>query len=421
MFSRIEAKLYRSLRYVNQRLRPFHALVGPNGSGKTTFLDVIGLLSDIARTRGDVRDVIRTRSSNFEDLVWMARGDGFQVAVEAPIPSAVSERMTESLRAQGYDSVRYEIELRLDPVTNEIGFDSETLWLKNSDDSAPERPPELFPFTAAVPKSILTSPGAGRKALFKKRLGGNDNYYPEGKDSYKPSFPLGRTRAALVNIPGDVDSFPVSTWFRSLLEDGVQNIVLNSQYIRQPSAPGLGRRFLTDGSNLPWVIAELRKDVARFRAWVEHVQTALPDVVDIDTTERAEDKHRYLNVRYRNGATVPSWLVSDGTLRLLSLTIPAYLPDMTGVFLIEEPENGIHPRALETVLQSLTSIYAGQVLIATHSPVAINQLESQQILCFAKDAEGATDVVSGDLHPSLRSWKHGEPDLGTLFASGILS
>jgi predicted ATP-dependent endonuclease of OLD family len=74
--------------------------------------------------------------------------------------------------------------------------------------------------------------------------------------------------------------------------------------------------------------------------------------------------------------------------------------DMRGVFLIEEPENGIHPKAMETIIQSLTSTYHGQVLIATHSPVVINQLEAKQVLCFAKDAEGATDIIAGNLHPA---------------------
>jgi predicted ATPase len=155
--------------------------------------------------------------------------------------------------------------------------------------------------------------------------------------------------------------------------------------------------------------------------WLDHVRTALEDIRSIRTIEREEDRHRYLVVEYANGAVVPSWLVSDGTLRLLALTIPAYLKDMQGVFLIEEPENGIHPRAVETVVQSLTSIYHGQVLIATHSPVVINQLEPEQILCLAKDSSGATDIVSGDRHPRLTEWKKGHPDLGILFGAGILS
>ena len=122
-------------------------------------------------------------------------------------------------------------------------------------------------------------------------------------------------------------------------------------------------------------------------------------------------------IRCANGAEVPSWLASDGTLRLLALTIPANLNDLDDVFLIEEPENGIHPRAIETVTQSLSSIYRGQVLIATHSPVALNLLEAKQILCFAKDTTGATDIVSGDRHPALQQQRQGQPRPGHLVRS----
>jgi predicted ATPase len=108
-------------------------------------------------------------------------------------------------------------------------------------------------------------------------------------------------------------------------------------------------------------------------------------------------------------------------LRLLALTVPAYLPDLTGTFLIEEPENGIHPRAIETVLQSLSSMYSSQVLVATHSAIALNMVDPSDVLCFGKDESGATDIVSGDNHPALKDWKRGEPDLGVIFASGILS
>jgi predicted ATP-dependent endonuclease of OLD family len=104
---------------------------------------------------------------------------------------------------------------------------------------------------------------------------------------------------------------------------------------------------------------------------------------------------------------------------MLALTLLAYLPDLTGIFLIEEPENGIHPRAVETVLQSLSSVYDAQVLLATHSPVVLSIAKPEQILCFAKTSEGATDIVRGSEHPRLKEWK-GETDLGTLFASGVL-
>ncbi len=419
MFTRIQTRGFRCLQSVDQELGSFRALVGPNASGKTTFLDVIALLSELLRNRGDVVETIQNRSTNFQKLLWMDKGEAFQLALEAEIPAEIRNTMAPD--KQRFTKVRYEVEIGLEPLINEIGLNHETLWLLEFEPVPVHAQRELFPAERSEMHSILYSSGKTRQTTLKKTPGGNDNYNTQGRQSYRPSFKLGRGRSALANVPADKESFPVSIWFKELLEKGVQSFVLNSQSIRNPSPPGLGLTFLPDGSNLPWVIAELHKDDIRFRAWLEHVRTALDDIHNITTSIRPEDRHCYLTVEYRNGAKVPSWLVSDGTLRLLSLTIPAYLPGLQGVFLIEEPENGIHPRAIETVLQSLSSMYRSQVLVATHSPVALNMLEPSNVLCFAKDRNGATDIVSGNEHPALRDWKRGEPDLGVLFASGILS
>jgi predicted ATPase len=91
---------------------------------------------------------------------------------------------------------------------------------------------------------------------------------------------------------------------------------------------------LPDGSNLPWVVYELeQKHPEKLQEWIEHIRTALPDVRAIRTVERSEDRHRYFVLEYENGLTAPSWLVSDGTLRMLALTILAYLPDIQGIYL----------------------------------------------------------------------------------------
>src|SRR5205807_6568994 len=101
-----------------------------------------------------------------------------------------------------------------------------------------------------------------------------------------------------------------------------------------------------------------------------------------------DDRHRYLEICYQGGLRVPSWMASDGTLRLLALTILAYLPQFDGVYLIEEPENGIHPIAVETLYQSLSSVYDAQILLATHSPVILSLAEADKVLCFKKTASG---------------------------------
>jgi predicted ATPase len=189
--------------------------------------------------------------------------------------------------------------------------------------------------------------------------------------------------------------------------------------IREASPPGQTKKFKTDGSNLPWVINDLKKNISQFKKWIAHIQTALPDIIDIETIEREDDKHRYLRIIYEGNINVPSWLVSDGTLRLLALTLPAYLPDFTGVYLIEEPENGIHPKAVETVFQSLSSVYYAQIMLASHSPVVLSLVDPPSVLCFAKTSEGITDIVKGSHHPALKNWK-GEINLSSLYVSGIL-
>jgi AAA15 family ATPase/GTPase len=273
--------------------------------------------------------------------------------------------------------------------------------------------------------STLISKGSRNiQTIVNKVPNGNDYFRTEfaqkqGK-SWQYAFKLGAQKSGLGNLPADETQFPATTWLRNLLIDGVQSFVLNSLLIRKASPPGQGRGFKPDGSNLPWVIDELnKKSLKRFKEWIAHLQTALPDIENITTIERADDRHRYLVIKYMNGLEVPSWVASDGTLRLLALTLPAYLPELKGIYLIEEPENGIHPRAVETIFQSLVSVYDAQILMATHSPVILGISNVQDVLCFAKTTEGATDIVAGNLHPALARWK-GETNLGVLFAAGVL-
>ena len=79
----------------------------------------------------------------------------------------------------------------------------------------------------------------------------------------------------------------------------------------------------------------------------------------------------------------------------------------------------MHPLAIEAIYDSLSSVYDAQVLLATHSPVLVSLVDPRRVLCFAKTETGATDIVRGDMHPSLTNWR-GEPNLSVLFAGGVL-
>lgn len=423
MITRIEALGYRALRNVSQDLGRFQVLVGANASGKSTFLDVIAFLGDLiqggllAAVQGDSKLAIASRSPDPTHLVWMRKGSVFELAVEFGIPAERREQLQN-----GYSTARYEVAVA---TREELGLVSETLWLRpDAPPLAGERQPSLFPCPAPPPESIVLeprrqAPEGWRKVVSRGEDPWNVTFRAENGKWANP-FRINPTKSALASLPEDEVRFPVATWVKKVLGEGVQRIVLASDPMRRPSPPGRPRAFLPDGSNLPWVIDRLeRESPDRFSQWLEHLREALPDLEGVATREREEDRHRYLVLRYANGLEAPSWLVSDGTLRLLALTLLAYVPDVAGTYLIEEPENGIHPRAVEVVLQSLSSVYEAQVLCATHSPVIVSMAEPHQVLCFARDSSGATDIVRGNEHPGLRQWR-GDVALGTLFASGVL-
>uniref|UniRef100_A0A832M1Y1 ATP-binding protein n=1 Tax=Oscillatoriales cyanobacterium SpSt-402 TaxID=2282168 RepID=A0A832M1Y1_9CYAN len=416
MLTKVEVLNYRALRYINQALSPFQVLIGPNASGKSTFLDVIAFIGDIV-TQPSIADAVRKRAPDIRDLTWMGTSDWLEFAVEAEIPS--------NIRTQ-YTRLRYEVRVGVDEETDEIALLTETLWFMSSNSNEANGNYQtlgLFPKSNNPPVRLTSEPNkrtpAGWRKIVSKAGKGNDYFRSETTD-WNNIFRLGPKRSALANLPEDETRFAASTWFKRYISEGIQRIMLNSEALRRPSPPQSPRTFMPDGSNLPWVVYELEQNnETRLKEWIAHIRTALPDIRGIHTVERPEDRHRYLVVEYNTQLQAPSWTVSDGTLRMLALTILAYLPIIEGVYLIEEPENGIYPRAVETVFQSLSSVYDAQILLATHSPVVLSLAEPQQLLCFARTENGETDIISGDKHPKLASWR-GEVTLSDLYASGVL-
>jgi predicted ATPase len=216
------------------------------------------------------------------------------------------------------------------------------------------------------------------------------------------------------------EDFPAASWFYDMLTLNHLFYQPDLNALQTASPPGLSEILLPSAANLPQLALALqRQDDFRFTLWQEHVQSALPNIERIELKEREEDHHVYFRILYHGGYEVTSSGLSEGSLRILALTILPYLKNPPECVFLEEPENGIHPRAIEAVLQSLSSVYDSQVLISSHSPVVLANSQLNQILCARLDGNGAASIIPGPEHPQLRGWK-GQVDLGALFATGVL-
>ena len=321
---------------------------------------------------------------------------------------------------------RYELEVEQPPSGTPVVARENLFLLPESD---PEQEPgqqSLFELEPIEPFEVVhrdAPRGSNWRKIVGKTAEGKD-YFRDEKTVWNNQFRFGPTRSALGNIPEDVNRFPGAIAVRDLLREGVRSIELDSHKLRMPSPPRSPTRLLSDGSNLAVAARVLsQRDSVAFNQWLGHVADAIPGLVGLETWERPEDKHIVLRARFKGAhqEPVPSWLLSDGTLRLLALSLLAFAEEegQQGLYLVEEPENGLHPLAIASVFQALSQMQTTQVFVATHSPIFLAQMSLAQALVFRRSAGGTTEIARGDEVESLRDWR-GQVNLANVFATGVL-
>lgn len=420
MITLIEALNYRCLRYLRQPLGAFQVLVGPNASGKTSFLDVPAILSEILSL--GLRPAVERRSSNYYDLIWGREGDCFELAVEAKVPEPYRTAEADAV----FDTIRYEIRVGGHPSDGQLGILEEQIHLICD----AQRPAATTSETDAPSTLFLPTRVPGCRSLLEARQTRSGIYVADPEQAHDDKGPISAAvETVLSRRPGEsvlrrvfVPDFPASDWLAKLLANRVHYVDLAGDVLRRPAPPGVTPTLAEGGVGLPRMVASLQKRPQDYDDWIKHLQTALPTLSDVRVITREEDRHSYVMLRHKNGLEVPSMMLSQGTLRVMALTAMVYLgvkSEDSVVYCIEEPENSLHPTNIETVMESLQSAWEGQVLVATHSPIVVSLAKPKDILIFSADSQRGTQILRGDEHPYLRNW-HREVGLGTIFASGVL-
>ena len=97
-FSELIIKNYRRLRHIDMELRPFNVLIGGNGSGKTSLLEVMEQLASSAQ--GNLHDTL-SAGGGLNSLLTYDSGSEMEFHVLRPIDAEVPLEYSLTLRTSG--------------------------------------------------------------------------------------------------------------------------------------------------------------------------------------------------------------------------------------------------------------------------------------------------------------------------------
>jgi predicted ATPase len=382
MIRRLRVKNYLSLKDVDLELGQRNVLIGPNMSGKSNLIDCFKFLTHMVSS--GLTKALLDRGG-FSEVLWKGGGE-----------SRISFQLTADDREIAQEQVKiYDYELSIvGSPTGMISVERERLEVKAGDQ---------------VSKLVDLRNGQGQVT------------HPDGSPAFSPPGP---DKSAL--------EFTVPGWEGTSVKDlitGWNFYHLVPSQMKQANL-AIGQRFLNeDGSNFSsWFMTLQTGYPDAFRLIKQAAADVLPDIAEIlipptqFATTQMLTREKYLK------RPVTIWRMSDGELMFLAWLSLILAPEALGapLFCAEEPENHLHPRLLETLVEVLNQrqnelgSHAAQLIVTTHSPYLIDRMTLEDLVVVEK-REGATRYMrpasKGHLKDLLQREELG---LGELWYSGAL-
>lgn len=376
-FSRLQVEGFRHLRNLDLSLAPLNVLIGANGVGKTSVLEVMNLLA--ASADGHLQEVI-SEAGGPSSLITHDRKEPMRLALSMPMAGA--------------DPVEYELSLQ--PGALGYGLPQERLTQRRG-------------ANAEVPFKYIDSQGSDIR------------YFDvETRKLLRPTWAHKPLETSLSQVP---KMFREPEHFRQVLASSTLYHALDVSPrapVRLPQpmrpAPMPGR----DGEDLVSCLYFLRETARdRFEAVEDALRVAFPNFERMDFPPVAagslimawKERH-YTQPLYAHQ-------LSEGTLRFLWLVTLLQSPGLPAVTLIDEPEVSLHPEMLRLLSGLFREAAARtQLVVATHSERMVRFLDTSELLVCDLDESGSTVVTrANDLE--LDTWLE-EYSLDQLWSLGRL-
>jgi predicted ATPase len=106
---------------------------------------------------------------------------------------------------------------------------------------------------------------------------------------------------------------------------------------------------------------------------------------------------------------IPGYLTSEGTLLVLGLLTALYQKERPKVFLLDDIDRGLHPRALESLVTAIREILKLnpelQVIATSHSPYLLDYFDAKEIRMTTTKEDGSVVCAPMTSHPDFDKWK----------------
>ena len=376
---------FRSLQKVEFRnMSPLTALLGANGSGKSTFFDVFAFLSDCF-SEGLRRAV--DKRGKFSDL--RSRGS------TGPITFEVAYREGGRIDGRRPGLIRYHLEI--DERAGKPVVAAEWMHWKRGSWGKPFR---------------FLDYRYGQGSVISGAL-------PEADDT-KIDLSLAAPDVLAVSTLGQLAENPRVKSLRDFIV-GWHLSYLSTNDARVVPEAGPQEHLSRSGNNLANVIQFLQE---RHPHTLEQIfstlRTRIPKLESVAPVSLPTG-HLLLTVKdapFDEG--VQARYVSDGTLKMLAYLVQLNDPEPPPFLGIEEPENFLHPRLLGELSEECEAASARmQMVITTHSPFFINALAADQVWGLRRNSRGYTEAVRAADMAGIHEQIAAGAKLGQLWLEGF--
>ncbi len=346
----IEIRNFRSLAKIKVETGKLNVLFGPNGVGKSTFLDALWFIRDCAVNGVDKASSERSHGIG---LMWEGADRGSDISIRIETPLAEYEVLL------GYSSGRIEVfageqlfskDEKILLIDREIGSDKAVIH-----DSG------IKQYTLREPEKLMLT-------------------------SYR-NFAENNSSVAI-----EIDELLKHT-------DFIYPRYFNLYGLRRYGSESSHHKSIWDRAQNLWSVLRNIKDRReiddRYDVIIRFMRKSFPDFRDLLIEQTGPNVVYGSFLEKNRRSPILASGVSDGHLQMLILLTALFSEgkEQEKLILFDEPDISLHPYAISVFAEAVifaTEQWNRQIFIATHSPVLISQFEPENIIAAEIGENGHT-------------------------------